>query len=1741
MKGTDSYTEPEEYIYGDLLYKNDKHQVIKAQRRSDGSTVVMKRARSTGGHIRELSKLGHEYEVLRDIKHEGVPVVYDLLHNSDSITLVQEYFEGATLNEILFKGRLDHDTVFDIAIQLAKILLHLHENGIVHKDLNSSNVILDKHGKIKLIDFGISTNLHFEQNESVLIDHIEGTLTNIAPEQTGRTTYSITHSCDLYSFGILLYELLTGKPPFDSADPLEIIHFHLSRKPIPLSKVLAEVPEGLEAVLGHLLEKNPDDRYQSARGLIHDLEIISDAYKNKTALGDFVAGAHDTIDQYRQTQKLYGRQLEIETLLGFYKHLDELKSMLVLVSGYSGVGKSALISNIKYPIIQDRGIFITGKYDQFKRNIPYYAFIEAFQQLIKTMLSESEEKMVEWRNRIKFAIGENGALITEVIPQLTKIIGKQEDVVKLQPAEQEARFNMVLLDFVYAFSSKHSPLVIFLDDLQWADLPSLNLIKMILTNPRKEGVMILGAFRDNEVEASHPLRITLNELEAQSANINEVKLQALTQENTSQITEDSFGMSTPAAQSLGQLVYAKTQGNPFFINRFLKALYDNKLLKKQANGEWKWDEDKIVQLEYTDNVVDLMIEELTDLPDESQQLIKHASVLGNTFNLRDLAVISDFSQAQVFKRLKAAIKGGYISPLDKKYRTISLLELQENEDIKRLDANSNSYFKFTHDKVQQAAYSLISDFEKAKVHLQTGRILLQNTSTEELQEDVFELLNHFEIGKQYLTEKKERLEITKLCLVAGVKAKDSTSYDLAVRFLNMAKDLLGKGSWHGEYELTFKVMSELGECEYLNNNSEKAESYFQEVLSHAKTRYEKLQIKYVHSSLYLKIGNTAESLRIGLEAVKLYNLNFPSKPKIIELAAAFAMLKYIFLFSTKYRKQESLFNIKDCTDEEIIALNKFLIDLATSAYQQDQNLMMLVCFRIIKSYLKNGFSDASGWGFSGFSVVMLSVIKMQKRGFYLWDSTERMHGRTHSPIIKWRLGYTVITFYHVWKYPIRDSYSDCLDLIKAFVLNGDQIFTSYSIAMYQRHRWFGSANLQDMCDSEQNHIQLFSKVEGAQGHFTGRYQAIKAIAGLTGNDDWDDEGFSGTETKEKMLVEGNMTKLAFFTIARVNVLYYFGHYREALDSSKEAEKYLDNTIGDIDEFDYAFYTALSIAAAYPKFTESEKNQYKKLFKKQLKKVRYWRKGCMSNFDQHYQLLIAELAAIEGKVEKALQLYEKAMNLAAKNSYTYVEAIANERASHYANEHEFFKQSKIYLKDAYNKYYQWGALGKCRQLEQDYPSLLKTSEIKGSAKSTVSTQTSFSSAVSLDLASILKASQSIASQVKYDDLLKNLMNISIENAGAERGCLVLEKNGQLNIEAEAHTGKHGTKILNSIPIEDSNLLPVSLIMYCWRTQENVVIENAQLDDRFHKDVFVKNNNILSMLCVPITEKGRMIGLLYLENKLMKGVFTEERLELLELLSGQIGISIENALLYENLEEKVKIRTLELEQQKIELQDEKEKSDKLLLNILPEQTAKELKSTGKYKARSYTNVTVMFCDIVGFTKLGEKMDAAMLVNEIHEFFSGIDDIIEKHDIEKIKTIGDAYLCANGLSETEDGSSATKMVEASVEIIDFLNNLNANKEKDGRAKFEIRIGIHSGPVIAGVVGKSKFAYDIWGDTVNTAARMESHGEPMKINLSEETYTQVKDIYQCEHRGRIEAKSKGLIDMYFVDSRIESNQASS
>jgi histidine kinase len=1712
-----------------LVHSNEHNMLLQAIATTTGAKVALKRTLISDGML-HASKLNNEYEILRTLSHPGLPHVLELQSVGSEFTLVMEWIEGETLRTHIRKtGKMPVAAFLKAAIDLANIVRYIHQSGFIHKDINPANIMITATGGVKLVDFGISSPVYAGEEEVQSPELIEGTLIYLSPEQTGRTSFQVTALSDIYALGITFYEMLSGKPPFESSDPLEIIHFHLSRKPAVLQAGPEDMFTHIGKIILKMLQKNPDDRYQSISGLLADLEFLYAACSKNEQVTHFTPALHDFKKRYRQSQRLYGRDEETALLLESYREAGQTGSGLVLVGGYSGVGKSAIVKQIHKPVTEQKGRFFSGKFDQFKQKTPYFAFIEAFSDYLKMILSESDAKVAFWKHKLIKILGENVSLITEVIPVLEQIVGKQAAPVKLQPAEQEYRFHMVLVDFIYAFCEPGKPNVIFLDDLQWADLPSLQLVERLLLTPGNGQILVIGAYRNNEVDEMHPLSLTLNQLRTQAIQIRNIELKPLAEEYVAAIVADAFGMNAEEAAALGKVTFSKTSGNPFFINRFLKSVYNDGYVSFKVD-KWIWDEDAISHLPYTDNVIDLMTREIAVLPDTTRDILKIASVLGTTFNLTNISYVSELPVTEIFARIQPALLGGYIVPLDKNYRALLISQDQLNTEWQKEAARIVATFRFLHDRVQQAAYALLGDDDRNILHLQSARKLFANTSKDRLGENLFEIIGHFSQSYQLISDFDEKMEVAQLLLLAGTKAKDSTSYDLAVKYLTLALSLSG-AAWQSHYDLVFSIHLEMGEAEYLKGSHETAEIYFDEILKYAKTNYEKLQIYYIKSSLYLKISDVHKGLAIGREAMKLFNIRFPEGDLKIRATTAVTLIKYLYLFSTKYKNPERLYNLPDCTDREIILINQFLIDMATNAYMVNQELMMLICLKIIENYIKYGFTDASGWGFSGFSVVVLSALGMSEKGFNLWDITAKLHSRTESQLIKWKLDYTVKCFSTHWRHPLAENLEAIQDNIKACIMNGDPIFTGYSIGLYvwkKSAAGYPIAALLDEISKSLDYLRRNRNTSGLAFSET-RVQALRTLAGLNGAD-LSATIADTTASYEQIIQSGNNTAIAYYYTARIFLLCLSGQHKESVDVAITQIKFKPYLLGNYLNTEWEFYSGLSAMAALAEQTPEQQKLLRTVFNNAFKCLKKWSRDCAANFGGMFSLLAAEEKAVSGNWETALLDAEKAIVSFRENRFIHLEALAHQRVATWSQKRGYPAVAETYIRRAHNLFQNWGAGAVCKRLETEwsafFPTTTKaaaTTEMAGTSAQTVTK--------SLDMATILKASQSLSGQIKLDDLLRNLMYIVIENVGATRGCLLLENEGEFFVVVEGNAGAEGTKMLKSVPFASSNMLPRSIVQYCRRVKEPVVVANALSDTQYVTDPFVQQHSILSMMCLPIADKGQLIGLLYLENRLLDSVFSGSKLELMKMLSGQIAISIQNAMLVENLEEKVRERTKQIKLQQVKIEAEMRKSDALLLNILPQKTAEDLKNLGYTKAVYYENANVMFTDLVGFTKRAERMSAQEIVNELHEFFSGIDDIMLRHNIEKIKTIGDAYMCASGLSETPDPTSAVRLVRAAKEVLVLLHDFNNKTAAADRMELNLRIGIHTGPLVAGVVGKSKFAYDIWGDTVNTASRMESSGQPGRINISSQTMEAIRHEFQCTSRGKLEAKNKGLIEMFFVE----------
>lgn len=1685
-----------------LIYESKKSKIYLSEENEWGKPVIMKILNYEFPTPNDIQQFSNEFDIIDGVNIPGIRNALKKTKEKNRHALYLEYFDGQTIAEA-FRGKQNDLVDFlHIAIFIANSVGDIHKNNIIHKDISPNNILVNLQKRsTKIIDFGISSKINLKSHYLGNPERLEGTLAYSSPEQTGRMNRMIDYRSDLYSMGVTFYEMLTGRLPFIARDAMELVHSHIAQIPVPVNKVNPNIPNQISDIVDRLLAKNAEDRYQSAYGVKHDLEKCLSNYEKTGTILPFELGENDHTGKFQIPQKLYGREKEIESLLSSFERCANGNLELVLVSGYSGTGKSALVREVHKPITQKRGFFIEGKFDQFQRAVPYFAFIQAFKEFVNILLTENDENLGEIRELIKTAVGQEGKVLTDVIPNLEHIIGKQPEVADVGGAEAQNRFNYVFRKFVSAISTKSHPIVLFIDDLQWADSGSLSLLNVLMADKGSGYLLCICAYRDNEVSASHPFIMTVGELRDGGTKIDSIKISNLTQENVNDLISEAISADKLLTTNLTQLIHEKTQGNAFFVTQFLKSLYQEQLLTFDfTNLKWIWDLQKVKLQNITDNVVELMAGKIKRLPVETQKVLKLGACIGNVFDLHTLSLIHQKDITETRKDLHEGLAEGLIAPL--------------GESI-----------KFTHDRIQQAVYSLIPDDEKNSVHLSIGKLLLENIPEDKQEERLFDIVNQWNFGLKIITDEVEKEKLAHLNLRAGAKAKQTSAFKPAYDYLETGINLLRANPWDNQYKLCIELHTLAAEAAYLKGDFADMDRMIDAVLTNAKDLLEKVQPYDIRILAFKAQNKLLEAISTGRELLEQLGESFPKKPAMPHVMLDLIKTKIML----RGKNNDKLQNLPVMTDQKKIAAMRILADIASSSYWAAPTFFPLIIFRMVHLSLKYGNTAVSAFGFSTYGVIMCGVLGDMKSGsafgnlgLILMDKFKAKEWETqiicavYALIVNWKE--------HIDKTlrPLQESYHTGLE-------TGAIEFACVNANIYCIHSYMSGKNLVRLEEETKAYSESFKQFK-QETNFNYNEVYRQPMLNLMGKSANLIKLTGDAYDEDKMLIQNkerkDRTGTFFIDFNKMILCYHFGEFSKGVQHAAESRKILDAVLAKFEIPNHHFYEALTMLALYPKASSSDKSKYMKQVKKNMAKLKKWAKDAPENYMHKYNLIDAERLRVTGKINEARLVYDKAIDGASKNDYIHEEAIAYELAGKFYLDQKAEDLAEFYFKASYNAYREWGAEAKLKNLEQNYPKYVSGVNRQESSVTSSSSITASSSMIHgsvLDITTVLKASTTISGVIVLSKLLSKLMEIVIENAGAQNGMLMLEKNGELYIEAQTFSNKKEAQVLQNIPVKDSGMLAESVVKYVKRTGESVVIHNAVTDKRYENDPYIIKNKPQSILVLPIFNQGKFIGILYLENNLTTGAFTQNRIDLLSLLSGQIAVSIDNAILYDQLEQKVAERTAELSEQK-------KKSDDLLYNILPYETAEELKRVGKTNPRKFESVTVMFTDFKDFTSFAENLNPEELVNEIDGCFSAFDRITDKHGVEKIKTIGDAYMCVGGLP-VANSTHALDTAKAALEIQQWMDNYNRKRADNNLPYFGVRIGLHTGPVVAGVVGSKKFAYDIWGDTVNTANRMESSGEPGKVNISGDTYDLIKDRFKCSYRGKIAAKNKGNIDMYFLE----------
>jgi PAS domain S-box-containing protein len=1426
-----------------------------------------------------LERLAHEYALRDELDAAWAARPLALVREGGRTALLLEDPGGEPL-EGLIGAPMEAGRFLRLAIGIAAALGKAHQRGLVHKDVKPANILVNcADGQTRLAGFGIASRLPRERQAPEPPEFIAGTLAYMAPEQTGRMNRSIDSRSDLYALGVTFYQMLTGRLPFSAADPMEWVHCHIARKAIAPAERLQSVPAVLSEIVMKLLAKTAEERYQTAAGIEHDLRRSLAAWERHARIEPFALGENDSPDRLMIPEKLYGREREVETLLAAFDQVVESGAPeLVLVSGYSGIGKSSVVNELHKPLVRPRGLFALGKFDQYKRDIPYSTLVQAFQSLVRPLLSKSDAELSRWRNEIMAALGPNGRLMTDLIPELTLVIGEQPPVPELEAQQAQRRFQLVFRRFLSVFTKAEHPLALFLDDLQWLDAATLDLLEDLLTQADVRRLLLVGAYRDNEVDAAHPLMRKLTAIRSSGAKVSEIKLGPLNPGHVGQLIADALGCATTSAAPLSELVHAKTSGNPFFVLQFLYALTDEGFLAFDHGAQrWSWDLGRIHAKGYADNVVDLMVGKLARLPDEAQRALQQLACLGNVADITTLAVVLGSSEDEVHAALWEAVR----------------LEL-----VERLPGA----YRFGHDRVQEAAYSLIPEEQRAAAHLRIGRLLVARTPPQSREEVIFEIVNQLNRGAALITAREEREQLAELNLLAGKRAKASTAYASALTYLTAGAALLPDGSSARRAELTFALELHRAECEFLTGTSAVAEARLAELARHATNLPDLAAVTQLRVELLHVADRIDRCVEVGLDYLSRVGVVWSARPTPEVVRQEYAQMWR----QLGDRPIEALLDLPRMADPVACGTMDVLTALVSPAWHTDYNLRSLVIGRMVNVSLEHGNSAASCLAYAFVGTVLGPYFGDYKAAYRFCQLGLDLAEQPGLDRFKARV-YLMSNLVNPWTRHVRTGRALVRRAFDTAQQAGDLTYAVFSQNNLVTNLLASGDPLADVQREAEAGLDFARQARfGIVVDFiTTQLQLIRTLRGLTPAFGWlEDAGFSEGRFEQHLESDPSLVMaVCWYWIRALQARFFAGAYASALEAASKAQPLLWTSLGLFELPEYHLYAALTQAALCDEAAGPELARHLEALAAHHYQLQEWAENCPENFENRAALVGAEIARLEGRALDAMDLYEQAIRSARANAFIHNEALAHELAARFYAARGFEDFARVYRRKAHEGYLRWAADGKARQLEELYPHLREEAPALGLA-STIGAPIE-----SLGLATVLRVSQAVSGEIVVEKLIHTLMRTAIEQAGAVRGLLILPRGLEQRIEAEATTS--GDTVIVHLRDEavGQAVLPESVLQFVVRTRESVILDDAAAQSVFTEDTYIRERRARSILCMPLVNQGKLNGVLYLENNLARSVFAPTRIAVLKLLASQAAIALENTRLYRDLAEReAKIRRL-----------------------------------------------------------------------------------------------------------------------------------------------------------------------------------------------------------------------------------------
>ena len=1519
-----SFPQVEGYRLTQALYRGRRTAVYRGISDGQQRHVVIKLLCSARPRFSELVKFRNQYVVARNLSIAGIVQPLALKPWRNGYALVMEDFGGIALGDYICNQKLSWQEVLALSLQMSDILQELYQARVIHKDINPANLLIHPQTKqIQLIDFGLASLLPKETQELQSPNALEGTLAYMAPEQTGRMNKGIDYRADFYALGVTLYELLTSQLPFPSDDPMELVHCHIAKTPPAVHDVNVQVPAALSVIVAKLMAKNADARYQSALGLKHDLQDFWSQWKASGRIEPFELGQRDVSDRFLVPEKLYGRETEVKTLLDAFERVARGRSELMLVAGFSGIGKTAVVNEVHKPIVKQRGYFIKGKFDQFNRNLPLSAFVEALRNLMEQLLSESDIQLQIWKTQILAALGENAQVIIDLIPELERLIGPQPSASELSGNATQSRFNLLFQRFIQVFTTPTHPLVIFLDDLQWADATSLQLIQRLIGDTNIGYLLLLGTYRDNEVFPAHPLMLALNELGQAETAVQVMTLAPLNLDSLNRLVAETLHAPERVVQPLTELVLQKTRGNPFFATQFLKVLHQDQFITFDYEvGHWQCDITQVQDAALTDDVVKFMALQLQKLPESTQISLKFAACIGAKFDLETLVIISGKSHVEVSSALWGALQKGLILPQSNVYKFyVGNAEILHQQ-------NQTSNYRFLHDRVQQAAYTLIPDEEKQITHLSIGRLLLKSTAPEKLEEQIFEIVNQLNTGIDLITVPSEKENLAQLNLIAGRKAKRSTAYGPSVNYL--ATGLSLSNSWQQQYALALALHEEAADSAYLNGDFGRMNQWLDAIFEHAVDLLDTIKAYEVKIQAFIAQDRPVDAVKTALDILRELNVRFPEYPSQDDVSSAISQTQKVLAG----RDIETLAQLPSMTEPTQLAVMRILANVISPAALSFPRLFLLLSLKALNLSLEYGNIDVSAYAYGTYGQILCGLEGDIEQGYQFGQLALKLVNKLNATQFKAKVLMLVNDFIVHWRAHIRETLPPFIEAYQSGLETGDLEFAARSAMVHSYHSYFLGRDLIELEQELKNYTVAIQELKQTKFiYMNERYrQVVLNLLGQSADpcrlvgDAYDEEQILPLHLKAN---DGNAIFNVYFH--KAILCYLFENHTQAVDNIARAKEYLATSIGLLLAPLFHFYESLIGLAVFSSISKVEQSRVLAQVNTNQRKLKHWADHAPMNHLHKFYLVEAELQRVlgerggKGPTESLgiIETYDHAISLAEKHEYTNESALAHELAAKFCLSQGRNKFAQVYMTEAYYCYARWGANAKTNDLINRYASLLQPILQQASAIDPLETLHSIASLnlsvhssastlqtaqgkfnTTFDLATIFKSAQALSESIDLNELLNRLAPMMLQTSGADRLILLWpdpDKTWRMRITATPETTR-----LMSEPLQGDPTLPVQLIRYVQRTQATLVVNG--LDAKLPIiDPYLQRHSLGSVLCLPLLSRSKLIGLLYLEHHSVTDVFSRDRITVLNILCNQAAISLENALLQQALEEKLEIQT------------------------------------------------------------------------------------------------------------------------------------------------------------------------------------------------------------------------------------------